>query len=159
MTDSEKIVKLLERENLTAKQCADIIGITRSSMSHIINGRNNPSLDVMRKILENFPNINPEWLILGKGEMYRQKSNPREPGLFDNIIETNSLSDGNNEKQPQKATGNISTVNSDRETISVGYQNIQHHCIFSDNTYEEFKHSNRLKNPLYCFSKFIYLRF
>jgi len=53
MTDSEKIVKLLERENLTAKQCADIIGITRSSMSHIINGRNNPSLDVMRKILEN----------------------------------------------------------------------------------------------------------
>ncbi|HHT61117.1 MAG: helix-turn-helix transcriptional regulator [Paludibacteraceae bacterium] len=144
MTDSEKIVKLLERENLTAKQCADIIGITRSSMSHIINGRNNPSLDVMRKILENFPNINPEWLILGKGEMYRQKSNPREPGLFDNIIETNSLSDGNNEKQPQKATDeNISTVNSDRETISVGYQNIKSIIVFfSDNTYEEFKHSN-----------------
>ena len=144
MTDSEKIVKLLERENLTAKQCADIIGITRSSMSHIINGRNNPSLDVMRKILENFPNINPEWLILGKGEMYRQKSNPREPGLFDNIIETNSLSDGNNEKQPQKATDeNISTINSDRETISVGYQNIKSIIVFfSDNTYEEFKHSN-----------------
>ena len=144
MTDSEKIVKLLERENLTAKQCADIIGITRSSMSHIINGRNNPSLDVMRKILENFPNINPEWFILGKGEMYRQKSNPREPGLFDNIIETNSLSDGNNEKQPQKATDeNISTVNSDRETISVGYQNIKSIIVFfSDNTYEEFKHSN-----------------
>ncbi|HOG35965.1 MAG TPA: helix-turn-helix transcriptional regulator [Paludibacteraceae bacterium] len=144
MTDSEKIVKLLERENLTAKQCADIIGITRSSMSHIINGRNNPSLDVMRKILENFPNINPEWLILGKGEMYRQKSNPREPGLFDNIIETNSLSDENNEKQPQKATDeNISTVNSDRETISVGYQNIKSIIVFfSDNTYEEFKHSN-----------------
>jgi transcriptional regulator with XRE-family HTH domain len=134
----------LDRENLTAKQCADIIGITRSSMSHIINGRNNPSLDVMRKILENFPNINPEWLILGKGEMYRQKSNPREPGLFDNIIETNSLSDGNNEKQPQKATDeNISTVNSDRETISVGYQNIKSIIVFfSDNTYEEFKHSN-----------------
>ena len=144
MTDSEKIVKLLECENLTAKQCADIIGITRSSMSHIINGRNNPSLDVMRKILENFPNINPEWLILGKGEMYRQKSNPREPGLFDNIIETNSLSDENNEKQPQKATDeNISTVNSDRETISVGYQNIKSIIVFfSDNTYEEFKHSN-----------------
>ena len=55
MTDSEKIVKLLERENLTAKQCADIIGITRSSMSHIINGRNNPSLDVMRKSSKTFP--------------------------------------------------------------------------------------------------------
>jgi hypothetical protein len=64
--------------------------------------------------------------------------------LFDNIIETNSLSDGNNEKQPQKATDeNISTVNSDRETISVGYQNIKSIIVFfSDNTYEEFKHSN-----------------
>lgn len=144
MTDSEKIVKLLERENLTAKQCADIIGITRSSMSHIINGRNNPSLDVMRKILENFPNINPEWLILGEGEMYRQKSNPREPGLFDNIIETNSLSDENNEKQPQKTTDEIiSTVNNDTKTISVGNQNIKSIIVFfSDNTYEEFKHSN-----------------
>ena len=144
MTDSEKIVKLLERENLTAKQCADIIGITRSSMSHIINGRNNPSLDVMRKILENFPNINPEWLILGEGEMYRQKSNPREPGLFDNMIKTTSLSDENNEKQPQKTTDEIiSTVNNDIETISVGNQNIKSIIVFfSDNTYEEFKHSN-----------------
>ena len=61
----------MEQEKMTQAQFAAAIGIQRAAMSHIISGRNNPSLDVMQKILSCFPAVNPDWLLLGKGEMFR----------------------------------------------------------------------------------------
>lgn len=65
----ERILEIMEKERLTSSRFAESIGIQRSAMSHIISGRNNPSLDVVTKILERFPYINSDWLIFGKGEM------------------------------------------------------------------------------------------
>mgnify|MGYP001211840965 CR=1 FL=1 len=59
----------MECERMGQAQFASAIGIQRAAMSHIISGRNNPSLDVMTKILHRYPQINPDWLLLGKGEM------------------------------------------------------------------------------------------
>ena len=67
----------------TQAQFASAIGIQRAAMSHIISGRNNPSLDVMTKILHRYPQINPDWLLLGKGEMLRDNTPAMEP--VDNI--------------------------------------------------------------------------
>ncbi len=67
----ERILEVIKKENLNHSSYADEIGIQRSSLSHILNGRNNPSLDFVIKTLQRFPNINPEWLILGKGMMYK----------------------------------------------------------------------------------------
>ena len=50
----DRILKIMEREGLTPSKFAESIGIQRSAMSHIISGRNNPSLDVLLKILERF---------------------------------------------------------------------------------------------------------
>ena len=47
-------------------------------------GRNNPSLEVMKRIMERYPTLNPEWLILGVGEMWRTKPG-QEAGLFDQL--------------------------------------------------------------------------
>lgn len=70
----DRILKLLTKQNLSSSKFADLIGVQRSSISHILSGRNKPSLDFLQKILSNFPALNSDWLILGKGEMYIQSN-------------------------------------------------------------------------------------
>ncbi len=66
----DRIIQLMEHENLSASKFAEIIGVQRSSISHIQSGRNKPSLDIVQKIKTSFPHLNLEWLISGEGEMY-----------------------------------------------------------------------------------------
>jgi transcriptional regulator with XRE-family HTH domain len=65
----DRIELILKTQNLTPTQFADAIGIQRSSMSHILARRNNPSLDFVMKVLKRFPEINAEWLLSGKNQM------------------------------------------------------------------------------------------
>ncbi|UCG27456.1 MAG: helix-turn-helix transcriptional regulator [Bacteroidales bacterium] len=88
----DRILHFLQSEQLSSTQFADKIGVQRSSVSHILSGRNNPSYDFLRKILENFSTLNPEWLMLGTGEMYRTgkdtelfKNTGEEHGGEDNV--------------------------------------------------------------------------
>ena len=82
----ERIRQIMENENLTPAKFADRLQINRANISHILNGRNNPSLDVVSKILSEMPYINTEWLINGSGQMYRDgfdiDSIPKEHDLF-----------------------------------------------------------------------------
>jgi len=71
-----RIVQLINSEGLTSSKFADTIGVQRSSISHILSGRNNPSLDFIQKILASFPRINSDWLISGSGEMYKSQDSP-----------------------------------------------------------------------------------
>ena len=82
----DRILKIMEREGLTPSKFAESIGIQRSAMSHIISGRNNPSLDVLLKILERFTYVDSDWLLFGKGEMIREHV-LTEPNLFTNMLE------------------------------------------------------------------------
>ena len=66
---THRIELILKTQNLTPTQFADAIGIQRSSMSHILARRNNPSLDFVMKVLNRFPEINAEWLLTGKNQM------------------------------------------------------------------------------------------
>jgi len=77
----EQIQEILRREELSSSQFADKIGVQRSSVSHVISGRNKPGYDFINKILDSFPGINAEWLITGLGEMYKQRRPVGE--LFD----------------------------------------------------------------------------
>ena len=67
----DRINLLLQAKNITAKQFAEEIGIQPSGMSHILGGRNNPSLDFVTKVLRRYPEIDAEWLLFGKGAMYK----------------------------------------------------------------------------------------
>ena len=64
-----RIISIMNDENMNATQFAEAIGIQRAAMSHITGGRNNPSADVIAKIIERFPNVNPSWLLSGIGSM------------------------------------------------------------------------------------------
>lgn len=71
MAMKERILQFIQSEQISSTQFADTIGVQRSSVSHILSGRNNPSFDFIKKILSNYHDMNPEWLILGEGEMYK----------------------------------------------------------------------------------------
>ena len=77
----DQIQEILRREDLSSSQFADKIGVQRSSVSHVLSGRNKPGFDFIHKILDAFPGINADWLITGYGEMYKQRGMAEE--LFD----------------------------------------------------------------------------
>ena len=82
MSERERIEKLIETLGLSARQFAVEIRVQPGTISNMMSGRNNPSLDVMKRIMERYPTLNPEWLIAGRGEMWRTEPG-KEPGLFD----------------------------------------------------------------------------
>lgn len=65
----ERIRTLLATRQLTPTQFADAIGVGRPIISHILSGRNKPSLEVVQKILTAFPDLSVSWLLSGLGEM------------------------------------------------------------------------------------------
>ena len=68
----ERIKVLLNHYELSVSAFADRIGIQRSTMSHILNGRNRPSLDFIMKVTQTYPEINLYWLIHGEGSLMRK---------------------------------------------------------------------------------------
>lgn len=90
----DRIQRIIARENLTPSKFADIIGVQRSGVSHILSGRNNPGLDFLNKILQHFPHISGDWLITGQGSMVKMTTNlPKAAasGLFDNMEEGSKI--------------------------------------------------------------------
>ena len=90
----DRILHFLSLERLTPTRFADYIGVQRSGVSHILAGRNKPSFDFIEKMLLAFPNLNAEWLVLGKGEIYKGSSlaaatTTQTPSLFDSIPDVN----------------------------------------------------------------------
>jgi transcriptional regulator with XRE-family HTH domain len=69
------IIRIMQEEKMNASQFSDAIGIQRATISHILSGRNNPSLDIIKKILTRFATINPDWLLSGEGPMRRTQGN------------------------------------------------------------------------------------
>jgi len=83
-----RINLILKAKNITARQFAEEIGIQPSGMSHIMSGRNNPSLEFVNKVVRRYPEIDANWLLLGRGEMYMTGSagltpdpSPKERGM------------------------------------------------------------------------------
>ncbi len=82
----ERLIQLLDLEQLSPSKFADIIGVQRSSISHVISGRNKPSFDFLQKTLKAFPGLNASWLMLGEGTMYEQMRRNVSGNLFDSPV-------------------------------------------------------------------------
>jgi transcriptional regulator with XRE-family HTH domain len=63
MSINDKIKQVLTMKNLSPSYLADDIGVQRSSISHILSGRNRPSLDIIQKIVRRFPEFTYEWFL------------------------------------------------------------------------------------------------
>lgn len=68
METKERIRKIIENEGLSQADFSRMTGINTSTLSHVLTGRNNPSIEVINKILTAFPKYNSQWLVNGEGE-------------------------------------------------------------------------------------------
>lgn len=154
MTDSERLIRVISESGMTAKDFAAKVEVGQGTISNIASGRNNPSLDVMQRVLQNFPNVRPEWLIMGIEPMYRDgavvsgsTSTTVEPDLFSgNTAESDhveSAANGDMVETSSEAT-TASSSNSTTPIVvekiveRVTTKTIQKIVIFyTDGTYEE----------------------
>ncbi len=94
----ERLLEFLKNENKSSAQLADEIGVQASGISHILSGRNNPSLDFVLKMLEKYQFLSTDWLLFGKGSMYKE---PKMPNLFGYDLVNNRESDERQTKGEQ----------------------------------------------------------
>jgi transcriptional regulator with XRE-family HTH domain len=148
----ERITQIIQKEEMTAAQFAEKIGISPSSLSHILSGRNNPSLEVVMKIHKACSYVNLPWLLYGDGQMEIQMETPEsaETGisgisLFDEsaIFTSEGTDDRENRKEMQPKTPVFAPKEIVREEIKYiekPARKITEIRIFFDNgTYETFR--------------------
>lgn len=63
------MARIMEHYGLSARELADTCGVQRSAVSHIMNGRNRPSVSFLTALSDAYPEMNTRWLLHGKGEM------------------------------------------------------------------------------------------
>jgi transcriptional regulator with XRE-family HTH domain len=126
-SERERIEKLMKSMNLSARQFASEIHVQPGTISNMMGGRNNPSYEVIKRIMERYPTLNPEWLIAGRGEMWRTEPG-KEPGLFDN-------------QAPDPGTPARRTAQKEEpQVIAAPQKKISRIVVYyTDNTYQEFR--------------------
>jgi len=66
-----RIKKWIENEGLKSSSFADKIGVNRATISHVLSGRNKPSIDFLDKMIRAFPDLNSNWIVTGDGLMHK----------------------------------------------------------------------------------------
>lgn len=79
---NDRLKQFLLAENITQAQFADNLNVVRASVSHVLSGRNKPGFDFIKAIMLKYPRLNIEWLIFGKGKMYKDSPAAAEEQLF-----------------------------------------------------------------------------
>ncbi len=139
----DRILEFLRRENKTSSQFADEIGVQASSVSHIISGRNKPSLDFIIKMLQQYEDLSTDWLIFGKGEMFSRNS---VSDIFSSSIDSSNkeLKDIISDNPIQAADNELvrTTDTSGSELNAKAGSGIQRVIlVYSDNTFRELNPS------------------
>ena len=127
MSERERIDAVMKALNLSARQFAAEIRVQPGTISNMMSGRNNPSYEVIKRIMERYPTLNPEWLIAGRGEMWRTEPG-QEPGLFD------AMAPDPKDKKVRMAQ------KEEPQVVAAPLKKISRIVVYyTDNTYEEFK--------------------
>lgn len=126
-----KITKIMDEYSLTPSEFADKIGVNRSSISHVISGRNNPSIEFIRKIVKTFPSISYKYLI--EPECNKLYDNTKEELAKDITKQTKE----NKVKDEEQANYSIKSkpIDEAKQENKV----IKIVMFYSDNTFEIYK--------------------
>lgn len=146
MTINDRIKSILVDKNISPSHFADEIGVQRSSISHILAGRNRPSLDIVQKIIKRYPELGLEWILEDNRDeepnrpVYASKSSSYTPSTSKNQ-RSGSTADFNKKKQPELWDVQ-SNVNAKANPVIAAPEpkSIERILIFySDGTFREFK--------------------
>ena len=69
----KRLQQFLAAENISQSALADALGVTRASITHILSGRNRPGFDFIEQMALHYPSLSLDWLITGKGRMYKDE--------------------------------------------------------------------------------------
>jgi transcriptional regulator with XRE-family HTH domain len=139
----ERILEFLRNENKSSAQLAEEIGVQASGISHILSGRNNPSLDFILKMLEKYQFLSTDWLLFGRGSMYKDS---KMQTLFDydvtNDEETSELSSRSRQTGPTMASQNLLNTNQPKDESNqenkIKPDVLKIVWFYEDNSFEEF---------------------
>ncbi|HKK63189.1 MAG TPA: helix-turn-helix transcriptional regulator [Bacteroidales bacterium] len=84
----ERLKELMDKHQLTPLAMANKMGIQRSSISHLLSGRNKPSYDFIQKFLDAYPFVDAHWFITGKHK--HANTSQKQQSLFDSVGEKHS---------------------------------------------------------------------
>lgn len=148
-----RLKQFLAAENITQSQFADTINVVRASVSHVLSGRNNPGYDFIKAIMTAYPALSMEWLILGRGKMYRDSPSEantvasehdftpiyHEPNLFEeiNIPEQNFSNYKIEEQQPVVEPSQVVTPVTLPPAAIKQRKVVKVTIFFDDGTYQE----------------------
>lgn len=139
---NKRLQQFLSAENISQAQFADTIGVARASVSHILAGRNKPGFDFIERMSRRYPALNLEWLITGKGKMYKGDAPEGIPVLDLWQDEPDVAADPPAAVQPESETAEKteSTTLSKRQQPIVKQRSITKITVFyDDGTYQELK--------------------
>jgi transcriptional regulator with XRE-family HTH domain len=85
-----RLKQFIAAENITQAQLADNLNVVRASVSHILAGRNKPGYDFICGLMSHYPYLNIEWLMFGKGKMYKTQE---QQTIFDTNLQENEEKD------------------------------------------------------------------
>lgn len=135
-----RLQQFLAAENISQANFADSLNVARAGISHILAGRNKPSYDFLAALMNRYPRLNIEWLMFGKGKMYKDLMETSEiaTDLFDEDLFSSQIS-----KEDKQVIENIepsieikSLESKVQETVK--QRNVKKIIIlFDDNTYQE----------------------
>lgn len=97
MEDKERIEYIMLEKGLSNTEFCAKANVSPATLSHILSGRSKPSLAILRGVVNGFPDLNPEWVLMGAGEMYRAASLPQVGGADaenPNLAESQPGTDG-----------------------------------------------------------------
>ncbi|MRX69980.1 Helix-turn-helix [Flavobacterium resistens] len=106
---------ILDYYGVNASSFADKIGVQRSSMSHLLSGRNKPSLDFVMKIIEVFPDVDIYWLLNGKGNF--PKTNEDSTLQFEVISEIEKTIPPTSSNENFNTIDLFSEINPEKEKV------------------------------------------
>ena len=131
---NEKLRILMQHENLTASRLAEILEIQPAAISHILKGRNKPSFELVCRIVNRFPQVNPYWLLGDAEEIYNSgaKGATSAPN--------GTLFDMQNTESPSSAKSDISNLSPDVPISTFGRPDIEKIIVvYRDQTFEELR--------------------
>lgn len=135
----DRIAQIMKSEKMTQQDFAAALDISPSTLSSIFNERTQPSLTIVYKILERFPNINIDWLLNGRGEMYKTPetttASPENDGTsgIKAPLDLFGNSDENNEIPPKdRIVERVKYIDKPQRRIT------EISVYFDDGTYEVF---------------------
>lgn len=146
----DRIKKIIEYENISYSKFADLVGIQRSGVSHLISGRNNPGLEVIQKILEAFDYINTDWLLLNKGTMIKKDKMETQGSLFSESVNNKDVKELNNTTAENNSNSDNNLTDDTVENILIDSQEdkiqakkiIKIVIFYSDKSFSDFSPEN-----------------